>query len=368
MSAATKYFATTDDTSSAQPARQRFQSVYDSSSCWRDWFSPEEYENPWDRQGTRFAYDLDFNAMDCASRHLIQLLQSFHRYEVVTTEKCNVVLKELLDSSRGEPAIAERAKAILENMELLDTNFPQEQSTAAVQKIARAIPRPNRITYNTTLQIYAKTRGSIKVPEEALAIVSRMEEKYSQRQILEMKPNAFHWNCALLAYKECDHWQRSVYALNLLVSNHAEMDISSYTHIVQLCAYHKNDRANPDAAELGARVAIRLFQEIFEKKSLSVAASDLPSHFYAFFLQAIRSLAVGSELRNQYFDSGISMSRQQGKINQFILKEFLVHAKASKLIERHLGPYLGHVRGLTVDDAVARLLTILPDDWLQNAD
>ena len=347
--------------------RRRFQSVYDLNTAnWRDWFSPAEYENPWETSSsTRLSPGLDFNPADCASRHLIQVLQNFHRYENVTTAQCNVTLKRLLEYTEGQPAVADRAKAILENMEFLDDMHPANDK---VQRIARAIPRPDRVTYNIVLQIYAKTQGTVEVPEQALSIVERMEKRYDRHQQLDMKPNGFHWNCVLIAYKECDHWQRAVYALKVLLSHHGEMDSSSYVHLLQLCAYYKNNSSDPKMAHLGANVAIRLFQEMFEKKEIAIPIAMLPSHFYAFFLQAIRPLQPGSRLRDQYFDACFSLACQEGKINQYILKDFVIHAKSPVVFDRHLGRFRRDVFGMSLDSTVRKLLSIMPESWIQNAD
>jgi hypothetical protein len=64
----------------------RFQSIYDESSYWRDWFTAAEYENPWDVglprlnpiPATAVTTPAAAGAADYATRHLIQLLQRFH--------------------------------------------------------------------------------------------------------------------------------------------------------------------------------------------------------------------------------------------------------------------------------------------------
>ena len=76
------------------------RSVYDESSDWRDWFSPIEYENPWDSTDDCWLEPLEFaKPTEIATRHLLQLLQELYRAgrplteDRVTTEKCNHVLK-----------------------------------------------------------------------------------------------------------------------------------------------------------------------------------------------------------------------------------------------------------------------------------
>jgi hypothetical protein len=79
------------------PKKHHLQSAFDTSPNWRDWFQPAEYDNPWDKSYTgtpppggatalsRFKFPLDNIAADTAARHMIYLLQNFHRFENATT-------------------------------------------------------------------------------------------------------------------------------------------------------------------------------------------------------------------------------------------------------------------------------------------
>jgi hypothetical protein len=177
------------------PQYDDLTSAFDTSRNWRDWFHPAEYDNPWDKtqysMTRRFQFPLDHGPLDTAARHLIQLLQQFHRFENATTVQCNAVLTNLLQLSIGQPSIAERAVAILENMEMLEDtqrnmhsfsggihqhnrdddgvddnssamiqSMMRSSSSDVVEKVARPIPKPNRITVRMDGNSVAKQRAT----------------------------------------------------------------------------------------------------------------------------------------------------------------------------------------------------------------
>lgn len=424
---------------------RRFTSIYDHSPNWRDWFSAAEYENPWDASSPRLK-PLDFAPADYATKHIIHLLQLFHSSSSsssssntltnrVTTEQCNSALKNLLEllpplhnnnresSSSSSPPkesdtalrtqrIAERAYAILENMELVDDFLSaatqhrhtqrtshQETSTSSPllvidshhrqKRLPRLPPKPNRDTYNSVLQIFSRTAGPREVPQRAAEIVERMEWRYAQRHELELKPVNFHWNCVLLAWKNCiddDDWEKPVHAMRLIMEKAAQdptlVDNSSYIHLLRICALHHhhnqeshgNDSAvaaaSLKASKLGASVAVKLWQELFERdggKALPVTG-ELQSHFYNHFLQAIRALDAGSPLRRAYYAAAFQRAVDHGKVNQFVLQEFFLHVQDPKVFDRFLGPYRGAVTGMKATDAVQTILELVPPEWTRHAE
>lgn len=355
--------STNNDDPKSNPASEESKvypvSAFDESRNWRDWFHPAEYENPWDKSSSRFQYPLDNGPADSATRHLIHLLQNFHRFEHTTTAQCNTVIANLLELSIGQPSISERAYAILENMEHLEATHRtlrhQSNQRGVAEKVARPLPKPNRTTYNTVLRIFAKTiTNKEKGPDLAKRVVETMHERYEHHQELELRPNAFHWNCVLLAYLECDDPQRPIYGLKLMLEEKAELDVSSYVHLLRMCNSTEN---------IGANVAVRMWQEILEKRN---DIPDLPSVFYSHFLQAIRSLPVG-RLRSLYFDECFSRARKLGKVNRFVLKEFFLHNQSSELFKKHLGNYQRQIYGMKAEDALRRLVTLIPTEWTQHA-
>jgi hypothetical protein len=111
--------------------------------------------------------------------------------------------------------------------------------------------------------------------------------------------------------------------------------------------------ANEKAALLGANVAIKLCQVAMEENdgnqkndtddsenatslpSGGPIVEDLPSHFYAhflqaYFLQAIRCLPAGS-MREYYYDSCFAAACKYGKVNTVIINEFKVHVNSTKV-------------------------------------
>jgi len=410
---------------------RRFTSIYDQSPDWRDWFSAAEYENPWDASSPRLK-PLDFAPADYATKHIIHLLQQFHNSSSsssssntlinrVTTEQCNSALKNLLDllpplnSNKRESSslketdtairtqrIAERADAILENMELVDdvltatsqqNDSNQEPSISSPnhqKRLPRLPPKPNRDTYNTVLQIFSRTAGSRKVPQRAAEIVERMELRYAQRHELELKPVNFHWNCVLLAWKNCiddDDWEKPVHAIRLILEKAAQdpnlVDNSSYIHLLRICAlhhHHHNQQSQGSnsaaaaatslkASKLGASVAVKLWQELFERDGGNAlpVTGELQSHFYSHFLQAIRALDAGI-LRQTYYAAAFQRAVDHGKVNRFVLQEFFLHVQDPKVFDRFLGPYRGAVAGMKANEAVQTILELVPPEWTRHAE
>jgi len=364
--------------------RNRYTSLYDESPHWRDWFSAAEYENPWDAASPRLQ-PLDFAPADYATKHIIHLLQQFHRHgNRVTTEQCNTALTNLLEllpqtnrvleeaDALRTRQIAERANAILENMELVD-DMNHQQSLLKSRR-PRHFPKPNRDTYNTVLVIFSRTAGPRSVPQRAADIVERMEKRYSKRHELEMKPVNFHSNCVLLAWKNCQDWERPVHAIRWVLEKAAKdpalVDNSSYIHLLRICALNHSDRKS---AVLGASVAVKLWQELFERdpaaqpQQLPITGGGLQSHFYSHFLQAIRSFEAG-RMRDKYYAACFARAIEHGKVNRFVLQEFFLHVKDNTTFDQFLAPYRNAVAGMNADDAVQKILQLAPADWKLNAE
>jgi hypothetical protein len=237
-----------------------------------------------------------------------------------------------------------------------------------------------------------------KGPKVAEQIVASMTRRFEQYQQLDLRPVPFHYNCILLSYLECDDPDRALHALKLMLEHPDDLDVSSYIHLLRMC---------PSSPDLGSKVAVRMWQEFLEGEtnndnddnisknvvdneeedgstigagsstSTSTSSSrrrltnttlpDFPSVFYAHFLQAIRPLPVG-KLRTIYFDECFSRAIHFGKVNQYILKEFLLHHKSDELFTKHLGPYRRHIYGMKADTALRRLVSLIPTEWCQHAD
>jgi hypothetical protein len=430
------YFSTlnhpvTESTSDAPMRLRKGLSVYDRGvEDWRQWYSAAEYINPWD---TAFREaPLDFaKQYDYMTQHVMSLLQSFHLFDAnsVTTEICNVLLHKLLEllpatsttssSSNGEGTtlsleetvsrstrVAARALAVLQSMEWIEREtvlqqHQQQHNSSHSPRIPRAVPKPNRETYNTLLHIYSRTPGPPHIARTAQILVEKMEQRYTQQHELDMKVTNFHWNSVLLAWSLCTDPNRIVWATQLLLRNAARpqvgpeiVDASSYIHVLRLCARIGQSGANPQQwAKLGAHVAVQLWQEMFERDALlkryedhddrplspqrrslltehwteaelrsPLYIPDLPPHFYNHFLQAIRFLPKGA-LRDEYFTKCLERASSEGVVNPFVLREFFVHAQSPAVWNQFLGPYRTQIYGMAPDVAVATLMQLLPPEW-----
>jgi hypothetical protein len=376
----------------------RVRSLYDSSTDWKDWFSAAEYTNPWENEHSWLDHNpvsLDFAPADYATRHLVQLLQElFHvgqplTDDRVTTERCNNALELLLKMNEIQGRAA-RADAILQTMELFDTYHsstivdtdPGSSSSRAQQrqlphKLPLEIPKPNRYTYNTLLQLYARTRGSREIPLRCQELVEKMEWRYRELGELDMKPHAFHWDQVFLAWKECTDWDKAAHAAKIFLQKRAEglVDVTAYITLLRICGH---DHANEKAALLGANVAIKLWQVVMEEENDSnqgmpsggPTVEDLPSHFYGHFLQAIRCLPAGS-MREYYFDACFAAACKNGKVNAVIINEFIVNYNSPKVFDRWLAPYEDLVRGKTITkkkEAAGIIFQHVPAEWKARAD
>jgi hypothetical protein len=251
-----------------------------------------------------------------------------------------------------------------------------------------------------------------------------MERRYQELLDLDMKPNAFHWNCVILSYQSCHHPERAVQALQVVLellaspSPEESLDASSFIHLLRTCA-HVDRLADYRSAKLGASVAIKLWQVLFEsneddddddtnstlakqekdhrdgsstfisrekgqeetgRHSRSSAATtttttpvvvspdiwDFSPHFYTFFLQAIRSLDHVS-VRNRYYDACFTRAKRYGRVNRYVLQEFFLHVQNSRIFDQHLGSYRNAIIGLSADQAIAYILQKMPQAWKENA-
>jgi hypothetical protein len=391
--------ASTDDEGShshVQEYDHRVRSLYDNSTDWKDWFSAAEYTSPWENENSwldQYPVSLDFAPADYATRHLVQLLQElFHAgrpltYDRITTERCNHALQLLLKMNEIQGR-AFRADAILQTMELFDTyqastivgadpaSLPSSsrQQRQRQHKLPLEIPKPNRFTYNTLLQLYARTRGSREIPLRCQALVEKMEWRYRVLGELDMKPHAFHWDQVLLAWKECTDWDKAAHAAKIFLEKRSEglVDVTAYITLLRICGH---DHANEKAALLGANVAVKLWQVVMEETdgshsvpSVGPTVEDLPSHFYGHFLQAIRCLPTG-RMRDYYFDACFAAARKNGKVNAVIINEFIVHVNSPKVFfGQWLAPYKDRVRGKPPKQAAGILFECIPAEWKARAD
>ena len=185
----------------------------------------------------------------------------------------------------------------------------------------------------------------------------------------------------LAAWDACEDRERAVRAAKWFLDvrkqgNPDKLSDFSYITLLRTCSY---DTRDDDEALLGANVAIKIWQELFESdernriesNAVADAERDLPSQFYATFLHAIRCLpdrGRGSELRYHYFKKCFELACERGKVNTVVVHEFLVHARSKELSYHFLKPHLERIRGLQPHQAVPILVDRLPRDWTVRAD
>ena len=306
----------------------------------------------------------------------------------------------------------------------------KNQRSRAHNRLPFEPPIPNRITYNTVLKILANTPTtsepfSIKynnngdgnnttatvvlspeeqrcIPERAEKIVQSMEDRYNryfiqrrynkldlsppeeqrQQREMELKTHGFHLSCVLLAWEQQrDVWDKSVPAAKVFLEGcrNRTASESSFLTMLRICAHN---HPNEESATLGANVAVKLWQEVIESPDETVKRSidgmALPSHFYVFFLQAIRALPLVQ--RETYIDRCMTRAIQNGKVNEILVNEFLVKSGSKQLFHKYFNPFYqraaatrGHnqptLRDLPPQEASAILVQeYLPREWVAHAD
>jgi hypothetical protein len=399
----------------------------------------------------------EVQAVDVATRHLIQLLQEVYHYghaknvvrsggggsssssprqqgqgtattttaasanvtDHVPLSRCVQVLQSLGALPVHVIGRAERADAILILLQLIDQKQQQQQQRAADPHHHRthfAPLQPNHDTYRIVLQLYATTtatsspsssthddyESSMAIPLRAQELIQQMQDVYRVHGDLEMKPHAYHYNRVLYCWQECRHdVNRILYATTFFLQNlHNGLNATSYVVIMRLCASdirlvadrskqhhihnHRNNNTSSSlqqqqqqavkVAGLGAKAAIRIWQVTMEQPASSSQSSplflDLPSHFYAHFLQAIRPLSDETgpndfALRKEYYTKCFVQARERGKLNEYILLEFIVHVKSKTLTHQLLGENLMQtIYGVSpAQRAVQVLLKNMPLNW-----
>jgi hypothetical protein len=200
-------------------------------------------------------------------------------------------------------------------------------------------------------------------------MVQELERLYTEEGQLELKPHVFHWNCVLLAWKESSNWERSVHAAKLLFDLHAKdrelLNATSYITLLRICGHgHENEKT----AILGANVAIKLWKVLMEEDPDEEQIRELPSHFYSAFLQTIRSIPTENATRALYFGKCFERACREGKVNEIVLNEFLVHCRSESVSKKYLGNYMKAIYAMSTKKAVPVLMEKVPSSWTERAD
>jgi hypothetical protein len=362
-------------------------------------------------------------ALDTASRHVIDRLQGLLRTGIVTDETpivtrawCHMILQQLgggedcssnsrsnsHSNSRRHKSVSVastlRAAALLQTMQSLE-GLP-------AHGLPYILPTPNGRTFRLVLELYTHTTqqpsdaapNDLHLAQQARALVHQMEDDYRTAAALDRKPTVVDWNMVLQTYANAQHDERALHAAHVLQhdmsggssshtsssssssSSHSLVDASSLLFVLRACAYRI---PSDQAGSLGARVAAQLWHDWLATKHpeptssgspeaanphhLSLASS-LSAYFYSLFLQAIRRLPHSVE-RETLFEAAFLHARAHGKINAVVVQEFLMHAKPLALVQEVLGAErMVAVQGLAPKQAAQQILMLLPAEWKAHAE
>ena len=316
-----------------------------------------EYLHPWITKDDEIK---SLPEADCASRYVWQLVRDLYQYgkpqndDKISTRRCSIMLKRLFQSCPQDSAL--RAERILRAMTLFDV----VEMNNRLEMSATELPRPSKDIFNTVLKLYSVTPSTTReIPDRAYQVLKLMQQRYKHvPDALDCQPFAFHYNCVLQCWKECTSWERAVHAAQIVLKdmpeNNVEPDDSCYITLLRICAHNlKDDKER----EIGERVALRLWTNRFSNEN---PIAELPSHIYSHFLQALR---FGPR---PIFQAIWERAVQKGKVNEYVLREFLLHAKSESMHRKYLK--YDHLKGVSPDEALPLLYESLPEEYKRNAD
>ena len=100
------------------------------------------------------------------------------------------------------------------------------------------LPLPNRKTYLMVLRLYAQTSGPAALAERAEAIVANMEAASAKRGDLSLRPQTVAYNQAISAWASSTDPNKAYRAARVLakLKEMGMADASSYGHVLRACA------------------------------------------------------------------------------------------------------------------------------------
>ena len=349
---------------------------------WQELFPPAQFVSVWEtpRRDEYFgSLEEDDKALDTASRHVIAGLQRLYRtgyiptQSIITRDWCHYVLQQLGDAPAISLARIQRARALLAAMRLMETMDSMS--------VAYELPRPNARTYRLVLDMYTRVvmtdkdisaDAALAVAHETRDLVVRMEQDYRTAADLSMRPTVVEWNRVLQVYAQQPHEWRAQHAVqdvlfpHMLNADNLVVDGSSLLFFLRACGFQV---PSEQAAVRGAWMATVVWERLMRDKAVHERVMPmLLSQFYSLFMQTIRHLPP-SDQREQVFAEAFEHAKRAGKLNSIIVKEFLMHAKPKKLVERVLGAdRLAKVVNLKPTVAAQKLLEDMPAEWSANQD
>lgn len=290
-------------------------------------------------------------------------------------------------------------------------------------------PIPDRHIYDLVLGLFRETRFSLSMefPRTAHSIVQEMEHIHCQTGDWNSQTTSDHWRAVLVAWGRCQDPQRVVYAGTETFQNIPKRVLESrggrgyadvFLGMLWICtdegivvSSDRNSETHRQVRKLGANVAARIWHKhirgttrttpsrevdqeitIASMEEEDVGSGDarqsptqqqqqhldddrlrqnlivhLSSFAYSTFFRAIRDLPL-EKLREDLFDDCFTLACQQGKVSEPVLREFLINCQSQRLTKNHLGSYLAEVNNIPPQDAVSKLMALLPHTWTQRSD
>lgn len=288
-----------------------------------------EYGDAWSESS--YLEPLEDEDLDRATRHALDLMYELHHYGTsqshnrITTQRVNHLLQQMLNQNADGLAaegMAARADALLQRMMIFHST----------KRLPISLPRPSRRTFNHVLHLYSRTPSKTReVPDRAMAIVDHMLDRYHTHGDVDMKPHAFHFNCVVLCWKECEDEDRPVEAAKVLLQHpHVDIDSSLLVNTLRTCSIPS---ATQKGKLLGASVALKICQDYILAPGKELP--EIPSHAFAHIFQAIRVLPTNVPMRGRYFDLVFAKACSLGKVNRFVVSEFTKNARDASLVHKY---------------------------------
>lgn len=357
--------------------------------------------NPWEQGSEADIGYLDFfPPLDYSSRHLIQLLQELNLYgfhqtrDSASLDRCQFVLSKIFDRFQNDQKnhqrqlqCVKRACAILENMEVFRNKDHNPIPNLPINRLA-VWPLPDRVIYDSVLKMFRMTGSSpdASFPRTAQAILTHMQEaSRNNPDDWNVHVTADHWKAVLICWGKCNEWQKALLAATETFAQIPEPDADVFFHIMLVCTSDQvrkpQNRSDEErkSVEMGAQVAARLWRKHIQPLPDAEASTNkdcpdpqllenLSSNFYHTTFRAISALPLEDPNRLILIDELMTMAKTYGRVNTFLLHDFLVYTRKSELIFEHLGKKLmNSVAGQKSSLAAANLFKRIPNEWKARA-
>jgi hypothetical protein len=256
---------------------------------------------------------------------------------------------------------AERARAILEAMELFD-------ELRDIPDLPIPLPLATHETYWNVLRLYASkfVHGTAErnAPQRCFDIVQRMKDSNSQRKGLSgLQPTSVHWNQVLSAYANSGDDERPLKAAQLLyqLDEQGLTDASSFSHTLRCCVSmsSREQRSTKAFQDLAVSVAVRVWRGLQQHTRI-----ERESYHFVHMLRVCRNFHRHEEttkrdaLAQQTFHEAI----EARKVNVHVLQE-LLQVASPKLMQQILPGSKTKTKNYSKDPL--QLIRQVPTEWIE---